>query len=694
MVRKRFSWALAVLVVAALLAIPLTLWSSRPGTVPDSKGHSGDTSAVEVLENSFNGLQAVADDGPDVWVVSTDRVSEVNATTSGVVWVAKGHPYRFNVPSAIAYDGRHLWVANSGGNSVTEIDATTGALERVIGGTNFDLRSPDAVVYGGGNVWVANLYSNSVTEIDASTGGLVKVVEGAGFDLKYSDAIAYADGNVWFAGLSESVTEIRASSGALVRVTNPMKYGTEFVRSIAVCGPNVWVTMDARKSLDEFSGSTGKLIRVVNGAGHGFNLPLSIACSGAYLWVSGTWASRSMSFLTADRLSDSIVELDASNGALVKLERGTGHGGSLPQVLADAANRLWVTGGNDDVLTELNASSGALLKTVAGTVYGFNPPGAMVYDGKHLWVASDYADSGASGTGAITEINVSTGAPVRVITGIGSGIDNPTNLAFDGSHIWVANGVGDSVAELNDATGALVRIVKGTDTCSTATAQCGPDPQPMVANRQDLWVEELSSPNTISEIDVSTGAIIKNIAEAPNSDFQGMTYGGGHLWVVDLDNTENTDSVSEIDPTTDNVMRLLKPKLIRIDEDPHEEDSSGYYDAYGTDDIVYSNGYVWILCSDNKTGNDAVSEFNASTGAQVRVIDGNAYRLNAPDAIATDGQHVWVANGDCNGDSCGYGTSVTEIKASNGALVGVLKAVYYEFDGPSAIIYAGGTRRG
>jgi hypothetical protein len=73
----------------------------------------------------------------------------------------------------------------------------------------------------------------------------------------------------------------------------------------------------------------------------------------------------------------------------------------------------------------------------------------------------------------------------------------------------------------------------------------------------------------------------------------------------------------------------------------------------------------------------AVFELNASTGAHVQVLSAWSYGFDDPDAITTNGTHVWVANED--------GMSVTELSASTGALVKVISAPGYGFDLPDAI---------
>jgi hypothetical protein len=57
----------------------------------------------------------------------------------------------------------------------------------------------------------------------------------------------------------------------------------------------------------------------------------------------------------------------------------------------------------------------------------------------------------------------------------------------------------------------------------------------------------------------------------------------------------------------------------------------------------------------NYVGN-SVTELAAATGALVKVISGSSYGFNYPDAVSSDGTHVWVANGN--------GQSVTELPAT------------------------------
>jgi hypothetical protein len=68
----------------------------------------------------------------------------------------------------------------------------------------------------------------------------------------------------------------------------------------------------------------------------------------------------------------------------------------------------------------------------------------------------------------------------------------------------------------------------------------------------------------------------------------------------------------------------------------------------------------------------------------VKVISGSSYGFEFPDAISSDGTHVWVANGPGSGDRplLSAGNTVTELSASTGTLVKVISGSSYGFNGP------------
>jgi DNA-binding beta-propeller fold protein YncE len=64
----------------------------------------------------------------------------------------------------------------------------------------------------------------------------------------------------------------------------------------------------------------------------------------------------------------------------------------------------------------------------------FDGPVAISSDGTHVWVANFSGNS-------VTELDAATGTVVRVIKGPKYGVRCPAGILSDGTHVWVANKV-------------------------------------------------------------------------------------------------------------------------------------------------------------------------------------------------------------------------------------------------------------
>ena len=154
----------------------------------------------------FYGPTAMAAQGPDLFVASSGStgsygaVTEVNAATGALVRVMTGEPYGFGAPLAVAVDAGHLFVVDrsTGGgpiepSSLTEVNASTGGLVKILAGPGFEFNYSWDVLADGPDVFVGNLgfsagHGPSITELDASTGALVRVF--AGPDIVHPIAMA------------------------------------------------------------------------------------------------------------------------------------------------------------------------------------------------------------------------------------------------------------------------------------------------------------------------------------------------------------------------------------------------------------------------------------------------------------------------------------------------------------------------
>jgi hypothetical protein len=108
--------------------------------------------------------------------------------------------------------------------------------------------------------------------------------------------------------------------------------------------------------------------------------------------------------------------------------------------------------------------------------------------------------------------------------------------------------------------------------------------------------------------------------------------------------------------------------------------SFGWGCGAGVAGIAPQELHAWVICSDG-----TMFELNAATGTPDRMLNSPRYGLSAPNAVTTDGSHVWVTNAQ------GGVGSVTELNAATGTVVRVLTAARYEFIDPVAIA-ADGTR--
>jgi YVTN family beta-propeller protein len=61
-------------------------------------------------------------------------------------------------PAGIVFDGRYIWVTNSGSNTISQLDYTNGAL---IGSYPVN-NSPIGVCFDGNAIWVANETSGNL----------------------------------------------------------------------------------------------------------------------------------------------------------------------------------------------------------------------------------------------------------------------------------------------------------------------------------------------------------------------------------------------------------------------------------------------------------------------------------------------------------------------------------------------------
>ena len=270
-----------------------------------------------------------------------------------------------------------------------------------------------------------------------------------------------------------------------------------------------------------------------------------------------------------------------------------------------------------------------MLKDKKGTNYGFDNPDAISSDGSHVWVANIETES--PGGNSVTELDASTGALLRVLSASSYGFDDPDAISSDGTDVWVANGEGNSVTELDASTGALVQVL-------SASSYGFDDPGAISSDGADVWVAN-GAGNSVTELDASTGALVQVLSASsyrlrrPRRYLLRRHRRLGRQW------REVTAS------------RSCMPR-------PGARTSSSRVRVMDSTTPTLSRQTAPMSGSTNGARN-SVTELDASTGALVQVITGSSYGFDDPDAVSSDGTHVWVVNGG--------GNSVTELDGSEPA---------------------------
>jgi hypothetical protein len=100
-------------------------------------------------------------------------------------------------------------------------------------------------------------------------------------------------------------------------------------------------------------------------------------------------------------------------------------------------------------VVELNVSDGKLVRVMHAQSVGLLVPTSLAIGHRHVWIGN--------ASKFVTELNASNGALIRVIK-IGSAGNQIADIALAGSHLWVV--AYSFVAEINVANGEVVRIMR------------------------------------------------------------------------------------------------------------------------------------------------------------------------------------------------------------------------------------------
>jgi hypothetical protein len=260
----------------------------------------------------------------------------------------------------------------------------------------------------------------------------------------------------------------------------------------------------------------------------------------------------------------------------------------------------------------------ALLKFGPSTPLSF-PTGAgpneIAFDGTHMWIANQSSAS-------VTVLNASNGGPVGTFPVGGT----PGGMAFDGLHMWVSIQDANKVVQVDSITGAILKTVNMSQSSSQpigiafAFASDG---------SSEMCVAEMGA-NSIARVPSDTSQIF---ALAPvGSQPQAIAFDGANIWVPNAGDS----TVTELD------LIGIQIRTIPVGTGPGA--------------IAFDGSNMWV------------SNFTSNNVTKIRVSDGmvvGTYTVGtAPGGIAFDGNNMWIANSGSN--------SITELRASDGTTLATI----------------------
>lgn len=321
---------------------------------------------------------------------------------------------------------------------------------------------------------------------------------------------------------STAATLTTAAAAVTAASATGATYGFASPDALAVAGGKLWVANRANNSLTEVDATTGALVRRLSGRSYGFNQPDAVTPDGTHLFVANAGGR-------------SVTEIGTASGSLVRVISASKFRLSHPlRLVADGAVMFVLN--RTGSLTEIQVATGSLLRVISASEARSNGASAVTLAAGRLYVA----DAVPSGTGAnpgwVSEINASTGQFVRRLTGPAYRFDHPAGIAYDGQHLWVSDGSSDALTEIGAATGQAMHVIDN----SWSPTPGFNDPVPVVAVGSQVYVGSIGSVPMMTQVFTGTprvGFWMCNSNGPYNFDVpDAMAVYSGVLWVANEGN--------------------------------------------------------------------------------------------------------------------------------------------------------------
>ena len=200
---------------------------------------------------------------------------------------------------------------------------------------------------------------------------------------------------------------------------------------------------------------------------------------------------------------------------------GTWTGASAARGVLVAKGKVYIAGGGiPGKLYSLDPTQAPGAITLEASSLGHFPTG-IAFDGRHIWTAN-----GVSNGDGISIIDT-TGNAIGLVTTITNNLVLPRAIVFDGSSIWVTD-IGDGTLKKLNSGGGVAQ-----------TIPVGSFPESLAFDGMNLWVANHFS-DSVTVVRASNGAVLATLTGNGLNRPQGVAFDGERILVTNA----NGESVS------------------------------------------------------------------------------------------------------------------------------------------------------
>jgi YVTN family beta-propeller protein len=277
-----------------------------------------------------------------------------------------------SLPMGMAFDGRHVWVANNGHDNLSKINISTNVVvAKVPVGSQ-----PYGLVFDGTHIWVSNSGDNNVSKIDVATNTVIATI-GVGTAPR---GLAFDGAHIWVANYggngSNDLSKIDIATGIVIATVGlgwqAASFGTE---ELVFDGTHIWVSVSVPSYWYDSIHKIDFVGNAIAASLQSFTPP-----SWPYQYTCGQLAFDGTHIWVADYFHNNVKKIDIKTNAIVD----TVDVGQRPYGVVFDGTHIWVGNHHGHNVRKIDVETNAVVRTVG---VGHNPAG-MVFDGTHLWVAN------------------------------------------------------------------------------------------------------------------------------------------------------------------------------------------------------------------------------------------------------------------------------------------------------------------